>query len=101
MLKKLNDENISFLVKAFRAIDDEEFCYNFLEDLCTVSEVKAMAQRLAVAKMLDEHKQYNDIAAATGASTATISRVNRALTYGAEGYRCMLDKLGDEKTDGQ
>ena len=96
MLKKLEDKNIENLVKAFVALDDEAFCYNFLEDLCTVPEVKAMAQRLAVAKMLDEHKAYNDIAAATGASTATISRVNRSLTYGADGYRCMLDKLGDE-----
>ena len=96
MLKKLNDKNIENLVKAFVTIDNPEDCYNFLEDLCTVSEVKAMAQRLAVAKMLDEHKVYNDIVAITGASTATISRVNHCLTYGENGYRNILDRLGDE-----
>lgn len=96
MLKKLDDKNIDNLVKAFVAIDNADECYRFLEDLCTVSEIKAMAQRLSVAKMLDERKVYNDIVAKTGASTATISRVNHALTYGENGYRDILDKLGDE-----
>lgn len=101
MLRKFEDENLKELMHAFTLIDNEDLCYSFLEDICTISEVKAMAQRFAVAKMLDEHVPYNDIAAFTGASTATISRVNRALIYGADGYRMMLDKLSEEEKNEQ
>ena len=93
MIKKFNDKNIHNLAKAFVCIDNEEDCLNFLADLCTISEVKAMAQRLEVAAMLKERKVYSDIVTETGASTATISRVNNALTYGEDGYKSVLDKL--------
>ena len=93
MIKKFNEKNIHNLAKAFACIDNEEDCLNFLADLCTVSEVKAMAQRLEVAAMLSERKVYSDIVSKTGASTATISRVNNALTYGEDGYKSVLQKL--------
>ena len=93
MIKKFNEKNIHNLAKAFVCIDNEEDCLKFLADLCTVSEVKAMAQRLEVAAMLSEHKVYSDIVSKTGASTATISRVNNALTYGEDGYKDVLEKL--------
>ncbi|HEX9060698.1 MAG TPA: YerC/YecD family TrpR-related protein, partial [Clostridia bacterium] len=68
-----------------------------LEDICTVSEIKALAQRLEVAKMLRNGNTYTEISERTGASTATISRVNRALNYGADGYNMILDRLLNEK----
>ena len=95
MLKKFDEKNIHRLAKAFVSIDNEQDCLNFLADLCTVSEVKAMAQRLEVADMLNKKKVYNDIASVTGASTATISRVNNALTYGEDGYKTVLLKLSE------
>ena len=73
-----------------------EECYRFFEDLCTVSELKAMEQRYEVAKLLDEGMVYNEILEKTGASSATISRVNRCLNYGADGYRVILDRMGEE-----
>lgn len=93
MIKKFDEKNIEKLAEAFVCIESAEECLRFLADLCTVSEVKAMAQRLEVAAMLREKKVYTDIVSATGASTATISRVNNALTYGEEGYVAVLDKL--------
>ena len=99
MLKKIDDKTTKNLAKAFVAINSEEECLKFLSDLCTISEIKAMAQRLEVAYMLDNGKVYNDIAAKTAASTATISRVNRALNYGEDGYRIVIDKLGKELSD--
>ena len=74
---------------------------NFFEDLCTVLELKALSQRLQVAKMLSEHHVYNDIVAATGASTATISRVNRSLNYGCDGYSIVFERMnkGNDKND--
>ncbi len=96
MIKKFDEKNIEKLAEAFVCIDSTEECLRFLADLCTVSEVKAMAQRLEVAAMLREKKVYTDIVSATGASTATISRVNNALTYGEEGYVDVLDKLDNK-----
>ena len=93
MIKKFAEKNIEKLAEAFVCIENTEECLKFLADLCTVSEVKAMAQRLEVAAMLSEGKVYSDIVSKTGASTATISRVNNALTYGEEGYRTVLQKL--------
>ncbi|MGR6835302.1 YerC/YecD family TrpR-related protein [Syntrophomonas erecta] len=90
-----SDEQTDFLVKALLSLKSEEDAYRLLEDLCTISEIKAMAQRLQVARMLYQDVTYNSIAASTGASTATISRVKRCLNYGANGYRqvlCYLDK---------
>ncbi len=96
MVKKFDEKNIHNLAKAFVRIKDEEECLNFLADLCTISEVKAMAQRLEVAGMLSDGMVYNDIVSKTGASTATISRVNNALTYGEEGYKSVLVKLKED-----
>lgn len=73
-----------------------EECYDFFDDLCTVTEIKAISQRLHVAKMLRAHHVYSDIVNETGASTATISRVNRCLNYGSDGYVKILERLEKE-----
>ncbi len=86
MNSKLKEKNIEFLIDAILSLETKEECYNFFEDLCTIPELKAMSQRLQVAKMLSENRVYSDIVAETGASTATISRVNRSLIYGCDGY---------------
>lgn len=90
---KLQDSNIDFLFKAVLALETPEECYRFFDDLCTVPELKSMSQRLAVAKMLSDKQVYSDIVAKTGASTATISRVNRSLNYGSDGYELIFDRL--------
>jgi len=86
----------SFVDEMFDAIlelKNREECYKFFDDLCTAGEIHSMSQRLAVAKLLDKDISYSDIARATGASTATISRVKRSLAYGEDGYRLMIDRL--------
>jgi TrpR-related protein YerC/YecD len=85
---KENDE----LFKAFLSLENEEDCYRFFEDICTINEIHALSQRLQVAKLLAAHKTYNEIEEKTGASTATISRINRCLLYGADGYKRILDR---------
>jgi len=92
MNEKIKSEHMDELMRAILSLKTEEECYNFFEDLCTVSELKSMEQRFAVAKMLVDGMQYSEIVSITGASTATISRVNRALLYGADGYRNVIDK---------
>ncbi len=92
MESRIKDENTDFLFECIMKLDTIEDCYTFFEDLCTVPEIKAMAQRAAVAKMLYDKKVYNEIVSKTGASTATISRVNRSLTYGAGGYDIVFNK---------
>ena len=96
---KLQDSNIDFLFQAVLSLETLEECYRFFDDLCTVPELKSMSQRLAVAKMLRDKQVYSDIVAKTGASTATISRVNRSLNYGSEGYELVFDRLekGEEQ----
>ena len=94
MNTKLKDTGVEFLFEAILALETKEECYNFFEDLCTVPELKAMSQRLAVAKMLSEKKVYSEIVSETGASTATISRVNRSLNYGCE---LVFNRLQEEK----
>lgn len=94
---KIRDENLDFLFKAILSLKTIDECYAFFDDLCTVTEIKALSQRLHVARMLREHHVYSDIVAATGASTATISRVNRALNYGSEGYVKILDRLEEQE----
>lgn len=96
MQEGINDKNIEFLMKAVMAIENEEECYNFFMDLCTITELKAMSQRLVVAKMLDEKQVYSDIVKETKASTATISRVNRSLSYGQNGYSVVFDRMKKE-----
>lgn len=91
------DENTDILVKALLTLRSEEDAYRLLDDLCTISEIKAMAQRLQVARLLSRDITYNTIASSTGASTATISRVKRCLNYGADGYRRVLENMDEEK----
>ncbi len=81
------------LYQAVLSLQTPEECRAFFEDLCTVAELKAMSQRLEVAQLLDEGLIYNDILQRTGASSATISRVNRALQYGADGYKTVLPRV--------
>ncbi len=85
------------LYKAILMLDDVEKCYHFFEDLCTAAELKAMEQRFEVAKLLDRGMIYNDILEETGASSATISRVNRSLNYGRDAYREIFAKLEERK----
>lgn len=94
---KLKSKDLDYLFEAILKLEDVNECYNFFEDICTISELKALAQRLHVAKMLREKKTYTEIAEETKASTATISRVNRCLNYGADGYNLVLDKMEKNK----
>lgn len=96
MNQKLRDDRMDDLFSAILSLKTLEECYSFFEDLCTVSELKAMEQRWQVARMLDEGVVYSEIAARTGASTATISRVNRALNYGSDGYRLALGRTEEQ-----
>lgn len=96
---KLKDALTDQLFKAVLLLKDDNECYQFFEDICTISELKALAQRLEVARMLKYGHTYDDIVERTGASTATISRVKRCLHYGADGYKIILDRL--EKEDSQ
>ena len=92
MNKKIKSEFVDALFQCILSMQNVEECYQFFEDLCTVNEIQAMAQRMAVASMLDEKRTYVEIAEKTGASTATISRVNRCLHYGADGYKLAIDR---------
>lgn len=89
----LKDSNADLLYEAILSLKTKEECQAFFQDLCTFTEVKAMAQRIEVARLLDQGHIYNDILEKTGTSSATISRINRALQYGANGYRIVLDRL--------
>lgn len=90
---KFKRADIDELFKAILALKDEEDCYRFFEDLCTINEIHAFAQRLQVAKLLSEKKTYSEIEDITKASTATISRINKCLVYGAEGYQRILERI--------
>ena len=90
---KVKNEQTDMLVKAVISLHDEEDAYRFFEDLCTIPEIRSISQRLAVAVLLKKKETYQKIVEETGASTATISRVNRALTYGADGYNRVLDGM--------
>lgn len=93
MNNKLENKNIDFLFKAILALETRGECYDFFEDLCTVQELKTLSQRIVVAKMLSDKSVYTDIVNETGASTATISRVNRSLQYGCDGYDKIFDRI--------
>lgn len=97
MNPKLQGESVDFLFEAILALESVEECYKFFEDLCTVPELKAMSQRLAVAKMLSQKRVYSEIVSETGASTATISRVNRSLNYGQDGYDMVFSRLNNKE----
>lgn len=100
MNSKIKDKNTDFLFDAILTLKNREECYRFFEDLCTVPELRTLSQRIVVAKMLSDKRVYSDIVAATGASTATISRVNRSLTYGCDAYDMVFSRMtfeDDEK----
>ena len=101
MNNKIKDEATDLLFKAILNLKNEEECYSFFEDLCTVPELKAMSQRIVVAKMLSEKRVYSDIVKETGASTATISRVNRSLQFGCNGYEKLFERVAARKKDAQ
>lgn len=96
MNSKLKDSHMDELFNGILSLKSVEECYNFFEDLCTITELRAMAQRFQVAKMLDQGQIYSDIVRDTGASTATISRVNKCLIYGTDGYRMVLDRAKEK-----
>ncbi|KEI02379.1 YerC/YecD family TrpR-related protein [Clostridium botulinum] len=90
---KLQCAQMDYLCKAILSLKDQEECYRFFEDIFTINELKSIEQRLQVAKMLKQKKTYTEIAKETGASTATISRVNRCLNYGSDGYNVVLERI--------
>ena len=91
--KDLTTPETEWFFKAILSLKTEEDCARFFEDVATIGEVQAMAQRLHVAKLLNDGCKYSDVAEVIGASTATISRVSRCLTYGADGYKLVLGRL--------
>jgi len=91
------DENIDFLIRSILALETEEEVFNFFCDLCTVTELQSISQRLVVAKMLSDKEVYSDIVKKTKASTATISRVNRSLKYGNDGYEVVFDRIREQE----
>ena len=94
---KLKNDQMDYLCDAILTLQSREECYRFFEDICTINEIKSIEQRLQVAKMLKAKQTYSDIALATGASTATISRVNRCLNYGSDGYKIVLERLNNKE----
>ncbi|MDO4299308.1 MAG: YerC/YecD family TrpR-related protein [Lachnospiraceae bacterium] len=93
MSKKIRTEAVDALFEAVMCLKNKEECYLFFEDVCTVNELLSLSQRFEVARMLTEKKTYLEIAEKTGASTATISRVNRSLNYGNDGYQMIFERL--------
>ena len=102
MTKKAGKEPSDLLYESILSLKDLEECKEFFQDLCTVAELRAMEQRFEVALLLSDGMIYNDILERTGASSATISRVNRSLNYGADGYQAVLPRIkAKRKRDGQ
>ncbi len=97
MSKKIKTDAVDHLFEAVLSLKSKEECYAFFEDVCTVNELVSLSQRYEVAKMLRENRTYLDIAERTGASTATISRVNRSLNYGCDGYDMVFDRIYKDK----
>lgn len=96
MNKKIKTEEVDHLFEAILKLKNPEECYMFFEDVCTIKELLSISQRFEVAKMLREGNTYLEIAEKTGASTATISRVNRSLTYGNDGYDLVFERLKEQ-----
>lgn len=92
-MKQLKNAYMDDFFKAVLTLENVDECYKFFEDVCTVKELEAIAQRFTVAKMLTDKKVYSEIVEAVGASTATISRVNRSLSYGANGYELVFSRM--------
>ena len=97
MNRKLKDEDMDILFRGILKLSTVEECYDFFEDLCTVNELLSLSQRYEVASMLKDHKTYLEIAEKTGASTATISRVNRSLNYGSDGYDMVFARVKEQE----
>lgn len=97
MNKKVRTEAVDHLFQAILSLKDPEECYTFFEDICTVNELLSLSQRFEVARMLRQRKTYLEIAEKTGASTATISRVNRSLNYGNDGYDMVFSRINMEE----
>lgn len=97
MNPKIHTEAVDYLFDAIMQLKNKEECYIFFEDICTINELLSLSQRFEVASMLREKKTYLDIAEKTGASTATISRVNRSLNYGNDGYDMVLNRMKDSE----
>ena len=95
MSKQIRTEATDLLFDAILSLKDKAECYTFFEDICTINELMSLSQRFEVAKMLREQKTYLEIAENTGASTATISRVNRSLNYGNDGYDMVFERIGE------
>ena len=95
MNKKIRTPEVEQLFKAILQLQNTEECFEFFEDLCTINELLSLSQRYEVARMLREQRTYHEIAEKTGASTATISRVNRSLNYGNDGYDMVMKRLGE------
>ena len=98
-MHSIHAPEVKALFEAIVSLEAPEECGLFFEDICTVKEVQAMAQRLAVAKALDAGQNYNEVCAETGASSATISRVNRCLLYGGGGYRTVLRRMKEKQNE--
>lgn len=96
MKATINEEYVDLLCKAILSLKTEKEVHSFLCDVCSNAEIKAITQRIVVAKMLSEECVYNKIIEETGASTATISRVNKSLEHGADGYRLVLERMGED-----
>lgn len=99
-MKPYHNKDMDFLYRGILTLQTQEECYAFFEDICTIKELQAMAQRFRVAAQLRDNKNYNEIQLCTGASSATISRVNKCLLYGDGGYATALDRLTKEKENG-
>lgn len=97
MSKNIHNEEVDQLFRAILTLKNVEECYTFFEDACTINELQSVSQRFEVARMLRAQKTYLEISKKTGASTATISRVNRSLTYGNDGYEMVLSRLEKEE----
>ena len=97
MNPKIKTEAVDSLFEAILQLENKDECYTFFEDLCTINEILSLSQRLDVARMLRDKKTYLEIAESTGASTATISRVNRSLNYGNDGYDMVLTRIESHK----
>ena len=95
MSKQIRTEATDLLCDAILSLKDKAECYTFFEDICTINELMSLSQRFEVAKMLREQKTYLEIAEKTGASTATISRVNRSFNYGNDGYDMVFERIGE------
>ncbi len=93
MGKNIKSPSVDYLFQAILSLKDLDECYTFFEDVCTINEILLLSQRFEVAAMLRAHKTYLEIAEKTGASTATISRVNRSLNYGNDGYDMVFERL--------